>query len=277
MASPPGETVHSVTNTKELDNFLKKFNCIEGLQLISKYSLDMFLDGNPVRKHNVEINGVNYNQTVSQWSLAYISYKLILNSNDGRNFSMNHTDLMRANGTYFRLNDAFLSDHKTSPLFARLANLQFWWQDPRYLENTARNIILFNDLVNSYQNRLSLDFKDKFFEITGLDILEYFTIGWATYAYFILTKTLILQTNNYYNYFKKSEIAMFKEDNISKFLGIISAPYDKLRTSAKAANRHTLPGYEQYEFNPLCMYPVIEGDRRYSYYFRDFQYIVRSQ
>ena len=89
-----------IKNIADLDNYLKKFNLHSSLIPIGNFSIDLFnkqrcLDNFPIR-----IGTVAKDVTIAQWHLAFLSYRLIMSSNDGRQKRFGYEELLCANSAY---------------------------------------------------------------------------------------------------------------------------------------------------------------------------------
>jgi len=250
----------------ELEEFLRQFNCMEGLLEIGKVSRKLFSDNKFQDNLTIKVDNDERLITVSQWGLAHLAYRLILVSNDGKRKELGWSNLASALSIFNELHDPFLGDKDLTGFLFRSSQEQFWWQDIHLPSLWSRYKCIF-----SYDNF----FTNYFYNISKLSIEEYFLIGISILGY----ANLALNTPAFTikNLISSSIPSPFKEylteEKINLFFNLASANYQQIRGEARTINKLTIPNYERFEFNPLFKYPIVQGDSRFPY-FTSFQYVI---
>lgn len=248
-----------------LDNHLKKFNCMQGLIEIGRLSKDLYKLRKPFDIYPIKINGFTDRQTITQWGLSFLAYRLILVSNDGKSQELNWHNLAKAHVIFGELDEDIETDKDKISFLLRMAQEQFWWQDFSLPLYWSRYHLIYN----------SDPFYSAYFKkISGLTLEEYFKLGLifsfiiSEYESPVLNMKQLQETQ-----FPFNTDHIFSEQILGQFLHLISAHYNTIRYEARKINTLTIPKYEKYEFNPMHKYPIIKGDNRFPYY-GSFQYVV---
>lgn len=255
--------MYSIT---ELESFLKPLNCMEGLLEIGKLSRKLFSENKFHDNLPVSVNNQNEFQTVTQWGLAHLAYRLILVSNDGKRKKLDWDKLTQAHSIFNELDDPILDDNDNIAYLLRTSQEQFWWQD--------LNLPI---LWTRYKSIFSFDnfFTRNFYKVSNLTIEEYLLIGISILGYVNLGLTTPafsidkLMSSSIPPPFKGS----LTEEKLANFFNLASGNYEDIRREARTINKLTIPKYDRFEFNPLFKYPIVQGDRRFSYY-NSFQYVI---
>jgi len=147
----------------------------------------------------------------------------------------------------------------------RTSQEQFWWQEFEMRIVWTRYIEIYDH--DSF-------FSDSFYELTGLSLEEYFKLGLIFSVFINKGKNITLNIADLINTeYPIQTNHLLTQEKVDKFLKLTSGDYNTIRTQSRMANSITLPKYERYEFNPLQKYPIILGDRRFSYY-NSYQYVL---
>lgn len=89
----------------QLDAYLRKFKCMQSLMEIGKLSKQLHNSGKFFDNLPIVIDGLTHRQTVTQWGLGFLAYRLILVSNDGRRRLMDWPNLAKAHGIFGELEE----------------------------------------------------------------------------------------------------------------------------------------------------------------------------
>jgi len=117
-------------------------------------------------------------------------------------------------------------------------------------------------------------FAESFYNITDLTLDEYFKLGFIIWVFTSKDEYTTINLKELMNakYPAKTD-DFLTEDKLNSFLKLTSATYETIRYEAKNVNTLILPKYDKYEYNPLVKYPIVVGDKRFSYY-NSFQIVV---
>lgn len=110
----------------QLDEFIRGFKCIESLVEIGRLSKDLFNRNKVFENIPVKIGRITTNQTVTQWGLAFLGYRLIMSSNDFRSKVLSPIDLARVHSIYNELDEPFIHDYDIFSFFFRISQEQLW-------------------------------------------------------------------------------------------------------------------------------------------------------
>ena len=110
----------------ELEEFLRQFNCMEGLLEIGKVSRNLFSENKFQDNLTIKVDNDERLITVSQWGLAHLAYRLILVSNDGKRKELGWSNLASALSIFNELHDPFLGDKDLTGFLFRSSQEQFW-------------------------------------------------------------------------------------------------------------------------------------------------------
>ena len=242
----------------QLDEHLRKFNCMQGLREIGKLSNQLYSSGKFFDNLPIVINRFTYRQTISQWGLGFLAYRLIMVSNDGKRQLLDWPNLAKAHGIFGQLDEPITTDEEKVSFLLRMAQEQFWSQEFNMPIIWSRFIEIYKD--NQF-------FSTNFYDITGLTLDEYFKLG-LVFSVLISTSeypTINLKDMKQGNYPVKTE-DILTDEKLDRFLKLTSGTYVTIRNEARRVNNIILPKYEKHEFNPLVKYPLIIGDKKFPYY-----------
>jgi len=239
---------------EDLDEYLKKFPTYEVLLAMGQYSIDLYIKNYYFYNYPVFMNGRKYSVTITQHGLAYLAFRSIYVSNDGKSKNFTEMDLMRAVSIYNDLYEPFVDDHDFTSLMIRMGYEQFSpWQVSNFRFLLARYYSIFNN------SNLKNDFK----KCTSLSLENYIYIGMLVYFLLYQNKNCCVPLEKVLISQDKKLKNILTSENIENFLILTSGDYWTIR---KIAKEHlSIPGYEKYEFNPLIKYPIIKADRRFFY------------
>jgi hypothetical protein len=250
----------------QLNDFLRRFNCVRALIDIGNISKKLFNEHKFFHNVLVKVNNRTAEQTITQWGLAFIAYRLMMVSNGGKKRNFTWEDLAKAHSTFGELDDPFLHDRDLLGFLFRVSQEQFWWQEINLPSLWSRYKYIFNS--DSF-------FSENFSKMSGLTIEEYFLLGIAVLGF--INREISTPVFSIDNLKSSSIPSPFKElldeEKINLFLKLTSGNYQIIRDESQKINKLTIPKYERFEFNPLFKYPIIQGDSRFSYY-SSFQFIV---
>lgn len=248
-----------------LDSTLKRFNCMQGLIEIGKLSLDLFNTDKFYTNIPLIERGFTHRQTVTQWGLSYLAYRLILVSNDGKNLPFDKSSLLRAHGIFGELNVPLSTEEEKISFLLRTAQEQFWWQEFNMPLTWSRYLEIYNS---------DPFFSESFYNISGLKIDEYFKLGLIFSVFVNSAKNPTINLNELmHSSYPVYTKGILLNDKIENFLKLTCRDYPAIRNEGRYANSIILPSYEKYEFNPLMKYPIVKGDHRFQYY-DSFQFVV---
>lgn len=248
-----------------LENHLKKFNCMQGLEEIGKLSNQLYSSGETFENMPIKIGELTHRQTISQWGLSFLAYKLIMISNDGKRSLLDWQNLVKAHGIFGELEVPLSTDEEKISFLLRTSQEQFWWQEFDMPTVWTRYIEIYDH--DSF-------FSDSFYELTGLSLEEYFKLGLIFSVFINKGNNITLNITDLMNLeYPIQTNHLLTQEKVDKFLKLTSGDYNTIRTESQMVNSITLPKYERYEFNPLQKYPIVLGDKRFSYY-KAYQYVL---
>ena len=238
----------------DLDNYLRKFPTYQVLKMVGSYSLKLFKEKTFFKTIPVKIGYKEYQPKITSNGLAYIAFRSISESNDGRNSKeFNLHSLLHCNDIFHQLDEPILHDGRVESLMLRISHNQFpIWQENHFRERVGR----YYYLLSNY------DFK----KITGFSLRDYILSGLKIFE-------LVYQKNCPYFSYSEIENIQSNKNQIKKFLDVASANYWDIRKKEERAK--TFSKYEKYKFNPLLVYPIIKGDDNFNYY-NDYQFFIPS-
>lgn len=249
----------------QLEEHLRKFNCMQGLTEIGKLSNQLYSSGKFLDNLPIVIDGLTHRRTITQWGLSFLAYRLILVSNDGRSKLIDWPNIARAHAIFGELDEQLSTDEEKVSFLLRLSQEQFWSQE-------FNMPIIWSRFIEIY--KYDQFFSMSFYDITGLTLDEYFKLG--------LVFSVLISTSEYPTINLKDLMQavypvktddILTEDKLDRFLKLTAGTYETIRYEAGRINKVILPKYEKYEFNPLVKYPIILGDKRFPYY-DSFQIVV---
>lgn len=232
----------------EIGQYLRKFKLCDALRLIGKLSYEIRFQEGLYTISNVPVfNGV----------LAYLSMRLIENSNDYRSRNMSINDLLTVIDMFFGLPDPFQEDRENPQgCLIRFGSAQFDYDREAY-HLLPRTLIIYGDLWNTVAASNQIDIADAIKSLCGLNLQEILVLSLAfseraKNGFFRLYEEI----DKYPNSIKK----YFCINKQQAFANWISCSYSDFRSLSRAE----LPPateYEKFRFNPLCLKPVIIPDR----------------
>ena len=241
-----------------LDNYLRKFNCAQGLIEIGKLSKQLHQSRKSFDNFPIIVNGIKYQQTISQWGLSFFAYRLILLSNDGKSRRLTFSDIAQAHGIFGELNVPLDTIEDIISFLLRTSQEQFFSQQFHLPTTWARYLEIYQ-----YEDF----FSDAFYKLSQLTIEDYFKLGLIFSFYLSQMKepTINIAQLTKAKYTLRTDDILISE-KIERFLSLTAGTYEDIRYEARSRNNLILPYYEQFEFNPLMRYPIVRGDKRFSYY-----------
>lgn len=260
-----------IKNIADLDNYLKKFSLHNSLVRIGNVSIDLFNQKKSFDNFPVKIGIETKNVTIAQWHLAFLAYRLIMSSNDGKQERFDYEELLCANSIFAQFDDPLGIDKDIVGFFGRVSQEQFWWQ-VNQTPSFSRNYILLVELPKDSSLKGGINLEEAFLNEYGISIHDYMAIGWAVLG--ICLRKPVFGKNNLLGHSVSTYKDILTKDNLEKFLYLASAPYDKVRNLSREVNKLILPHYEKYQFNPLFRYPIIESDPRFISLYTEAPYMV---
>ena len=155
--------------TDEIGQYLRKFKLCDALKLIGELSAK-------IKSHErLYINNV----PVFNGVLAYLSMRLIENSNDYRSKDMDINNLLTAIDMFFGLPDPFEEDSENAQgCFIRFGASQLDYdREVRHL--FPRSLIIYGDLWNTVAGSSKFDIADAIQSFCGLTLKEILFLGLA--------------------------------------------------------------------------------------------------
>ena len=232
----------------DIEQFLRRFKLCTALRLIGKLSGRILTS----RKGTLFIR----NFPVSNGILAYLSMKLIENSNDYRSQDMTIDDLLKAIDMFFGLPDPFESD-KENPqgCLIRFGSSQLDY-DREVHHILPRTIIIYRDLWDTVVNSNKVNIANAIQEISGLNLKEIFVLS---FAFTEKSKKGFFHLYEHEGYFEPLK-KYFSPDKQQAFADWISCSYSEFRRLSRSDNLPTID-YDKFRFNPLHLKPAIIPDR----------------
>jgi hypothetical protein len=136
----------------DLDDYLRKFTLQPALLMIGRTSLSLFEKGKPIEQD------LRTKVHVTQVGLAFLAYRLIWSSNDGRRDVFNEEALLRSMSIYNNLDEPFANgDRDLLGFLGRMSQEQFWWQEG-ISHDFARNYLLLAKIAQepAFRNQMDL-------------------------------------------------------------------------------------------------------------------------
>jgi len=243
--------IHSTVD--DLFNHARKYCLHNALAYIGSMGYKIF-------KNDKSIKDIP-ESVMNEWQLAFIAKALILNSNDHKKKMFNSNELFKTLNICNNIFDEKLkiatengkkpTDEVMHNFFIRTAFQQFPFQIGTR-NKIPRALILFEDIPKMIQNP-SLDINKEIKEIYGLTVFEILLIGFSIF---------IVSANGYFNsgLIINTKFQRLKKyltaENVNKLISKFKTNYYGIREEFKKFSGPK--GLEQYEFNPLKTYPIIE-------------------
>ncbi|MCD8489671.1 MAG: hypothetical protein LRZ84_23770 [Desertifilum sp.] len=240
-------------SSKEIGQYLKQFELCYALRFIGDCSYELYeryqgfcvIDGVPI------FDGV----------LAYLSMRLIENSNDYRSKKMDMKDLLKAIDMYFGLPDPFQEGSGNwQGCLMRFGSSQLDYdREARHL--LPRTLLIYEELWNKLKSttrvNVNIDINDAIKDIFKLNFKEILLL--SLYFFKIAKNGFFRLEENIENY--SSAIKLYLDINKQKALiKHISCNYQDFRLCLQKDNPPSSE-YEKFRFNPLVSNPVIIPDR----------------
>jgi len=233
----------------DIGQYLKQFKLNEALRLIGELSYEIFKSGKGL--HTIK------NIPVFHGVLAYLSMRLIENSNDYRSKDMTVDDLLKAIEMYLGLPDPFQEDSDNlQGCLIRFGASQFDYdREARHL--LPRTLIIYENLWTKSASCNQVDIANAIKSFSGLNLQEILVLSLA------FSRSA---KNGFFRLFEDFEqypdtLKYYFDINKQKaFANWISWNYSDFR----ARSRSDMPSamdYEKFRFNPLWLKPAIIPDR----------------
>jgi hypothetical protein len=243
--------IHSTVD--DLFNHVRKYCLHSALAYIGSMGYKIFNNNESIKDLPESV--------MNWWNLTFISKALILNSNDHKSKVFNRNELIKTLNICNNIFDERLktaTENGKTPtnngmhdFFIRAAFQQFPFQIGTR-NKLPRALILFEDLPKLIENP-SIDIGNEVREIYGLSIFEIFLIG---FSIFIVSK------NGYLNpeLITNTKIVRLKKfltaEKVNRLISKFKINYYGIREEFKKFSGPK--GLEQYEFNPLKTFPIIQ-------------------
>jgi len=234
----------------DIGMYLKKFKLYDALILIGELSHRIFRT--PERL--IFIKHIPISDSV----LAYLSMRLIENSNDYRSKNMTVDNLLTAIDMFFGLLDPIEKDSDNAQgCLIRFGLSQFDYnREASHL--LPRTLIIYGDLWNTAVNANQVDINAAIQSFSGLTLQEILLLS----IFFSGTRSkqgCFCLDENILNYPDVAKI-YFNIKKQESFVNWISCSYSDFRSELKE-NKPPSIEYEKFRFNPLNRKPVIVPDR----------------
>ncbi len=253
----------------QLKEVLRRYNLRDGLIVLGRASNLVFNDKSINSMGKAASRDPGTGVIVSQFGLAYLASALISSgANDYKSKQIgDKQNLLTLLNIYSndlaspelrRDPNAPLTHRDMAPLMVRMYAEQFEYQF-NYVNLIARNIIIYNEIINLVPPQ-KFDALNVIFEKeTGLTFPDYFVLSFATWA--VSQKTATFRKDVLYG----SQIPTMQEaltdEKVTNFLNILSVDYSTFRKEDLDANVNLDPVFTKYRFNPLLVYPIIKTDK----------------
>ncbi len=253
---------------EELANTLNAYNLRNGLITLGNYSRKIFEDrGTP---QSIGKGGYRDESGVfvTQFGLSYLSnIMLISGGNDWKQKLISDKENvllllnMYSNLLLHRLppkDTTYSQEEILASMLIRMSFEQFEYQfEP--VNIISRNMIIFLEVVIKYTPDKFDALNSIFLKETGITIEQYFTYSLLIFAcvyespLFAKTRLIGAQIKGYENY--------FTEENIDKYLNLVSTDYKNFRELDAKLNNNLDPLDTRNRDNPLKIFPIIKTDK----------------
>jgi hypothetical protein len=234
---------------KDISQYLKKFKLCDALRLIGEFSFNVF-------KHT-EGTFVYKDIPITLGILAYLSMRLVENSNDYRSSDMSKDDLLVAIDMYFGLADPFMENNE-NPLGCLLRAGASQFDYDRELRHTIpRTLVLYQRVWNQLEECASLNISEALQNMIGLSLNELLGLS---FTFFSTASRGYLQTIENLEQFPEPLQKILAPEKQQAFLDWISCSYQEFRVLSRAKAPPS-EKYEHFRFNPLYVKPAITPDR----------------
>jgi len=256
---------------EDLDSYLKQFNLRNALIQLGNFSIKLFKERKAFDSFPIRVGVIPRKVTIAQWNLAFLAYRLIMSSNEGKRKNLEYKEVLLANSIHAQFDEALSREQDLLLFFSRISQQQLWWQENQ-MTYLSRNYLLLNEVSKDikFENRINLD--KLFYEEYGLSIYEYMVVGFAIFS--VVHTNPTFNKSNLLNHSIPQLEGILTENKLDRFIALVSTDYDSFRRISREVNEVSLSGYEQYQFNPLFRYPIIESDPRFQESYTIAPYIV---
>ncbi|NTU49681.1 MAG: hypothetical protein HGA87_02085 [Desulfobulbaceae bacterium] len=261
----------TVRTVKDLDEYVKQFNLHRALIELGNFSVRLFNEKTAVKNFEIKMGIETHSVTVAQWQIAFLAYRLIMSSNDGKRNVMGYKEVLLANSIQAEFDEALLRDGDIYTFFSRLSQQQLWWQENQ-VRYFSRNHILLNQIAVEDKFKSHINLNEVFLKHYGLSIYDYMTIGWAVFG--VTCEKPFFKKPQLLNHTVSAFKEILTEEKLDKFLNLMCVDYSRFRKASEDVNKSVRQGYEQYQFNPLFKLPIIESDKRFSATYSVAPYVV---
>lgn len=253
---------------KELAVGLRAYNLRSGLETLGNYSRKIFKDRHTPQSAGrggyIDVSGV----FVTQFAISYISNILLISgANDWKQKLISDKENvllllnMYSNLLLHRLppkDTAYSQEEALASMFIRMSFEQFEYQfEP--VNIISRNTILFLEVASKHAPDKFDALDSIFLKETGITIKQYFTYSFFIFAcvyespLFAKTRLIGAPIEGYEDY--------FTEENIDKYLNLVSTDYRSFRELDTILNKNLDPLDTRNRYNPLKIYPIIKTDK----------------
>lgn len=240
---------HKQYNSNDIGQYLRQFKLCNALRLIGglSHSLSNSYKGLQI------IEGV----PISNGTLAYLSMRLIENSNDYRGKDMTIGNLLIAVDMVFGLQDPF-QKHKENPLGCLIrygASQLDYEREVHHL--LSRTLIIYEHLWSEVPGSTQADVSSAIQSFSGLTLQEMLVLSLALFHG---------AKNGFFRLFEDIENChihlreYFEPDKQKAFANWISCGYKEFREKSRS-DMPSANEYERFRFNPLHLKPAITPDR----------------
>ncbi|MFZ3011421.1 MAG: hypothetical protein WA060_00245 [Minisyncoccia bacterium] len=254
---------------EQLKEVLRRYNLRDGLIALGQVSNLAFNNNGKYRVGRSAFRDSNTGVFVTEFALAYLANVLIASgANDYKSKQINNKqnlltllniysndlvapELVRDRSVTFTHKDMLST-------MVRMHFEQFEYQFD-YLHLVARNLIIFNEIIDLVIPRKFESLKIIFERETGLTFQHYFFLVMAVWA--VSQKTATFRKEALTEAIIPSMQSSLTDEKVTNFLNILSADYKTFREVDNNANMNMESVFTKYRFNPLLIYPVIKTDK----------------
>jgi len=254
---------------EQLKEVLRRYNLRDGLISLGQVSNLAFNNNSKYRIGRSAFRDSNTGVFVTEFALAYLVNILIISgTNDYKSKQINNKqnlltllniysndlvspELQRDRSVPFTHKDLLSS-------MVRMHLEQFEYQFD-YMHLIARNLVIFNEIINLITPRRFQPLKIIFEKETGLTFRQYFFLVMAVWA--VSQKTATFRKEVLTEAKIPSMQSSLTDEKVTNFLNMLSADYKTFREVDNDANANLEPIFTKYRFNPLLIYPIIKTDK----------------
>mgnify|MGYP001602921035 CR=1 FL=1 len=148
----------------EFDESLRKFALCSSLIELAKASQSLEQNQVVVSEFSIKKGIETFKTIVTQWALAFISYRLVIKSNDFRGHPITSQDIALLNNWYTNLYEPFIDKNdKFLGVLGRMSQEQFWWQGIG-MYDFSRAYYLISEVSQKVEYGKKLDLNKVFYE-----------------------------------------------------------------------------------------------------------------